>query len=52
MMDKEEINQMTELFKALSDDGKQIYYKLADNHVRQVLKIGMEHVNERQVWNF
>ncbi len=94
MINREEINQMTGLFKALSDtaririilmlnneicvselaeklnmtqsavshqlsvlkanglvekrrDGKQIYYKLTDNHVTQVLKIGMEHVNER-----
>lgn len=92
-MNKEEIDQITELFKALSDparvrmiwmlnkeicvselaerlhmtqsavshqlsvlkvnglvkkrrDGKQIYYKLTDYHVRQVLKIGIEHVNE------
>ena len=94
MINREEINQMTGLFKALSDtaririilmlnneicvselaeklnmtqsavshqlsvlkanglvekrrDGKQIYYKLTDNHVTQVLKIGMEHVKER-----
>lgn len=28
-------------------EGKQMYYKLKNNYVRQVLKIGMEHVNER-----
>lgn len=93
---QEEIDQMTELFKVLSDParvriiwmlyeeicvselaeklrmtqsavshqlgvlkvngivqkrraGKQMYYKLTDNHVKQMLKIGMEHVNERHV---
>ena len=30
-------------------NGKQMYYKLTDKHVRQVLKIGIEHVSERQV---
>ncbi len=91
---KDEIDQMTELFKAFSDPsririiwllendicvselaeklnmtqsavshqlsvlkvnglvkkrraGKQTYYKLADHHVRQVLRIGIEHVKER-----
>lgn len=92
-MNKEEINQMAELFKTLSDparvriiwmlnkeicvselaeklnmtqsavshqlsvlkvnglvkkrrDGKQMYYRLTDNHVRQVLEIGIEHIND------
>ena len=95
-MQQEEIDQITELFKVLSDparvrmiwmlneeicvselaeklsmtqsavshqlgvlkvnglvqkrrEGKQMYYKLIDHHVRQVLKIGMEHVKERLV---
>ena len=27
--------------------GKQIYYKVNDEHVGRILKIGMEHVNEK-----
>lgn len=27
-------------------DGKQVYYKLVDAHVRQVLKVGMENVGK------
>lgn len=55
MINKNQIEQITELFKALSDParvriiwmlGKQMYYKLTDDHVRQVLEIGMEHVKE------
>lgn len=28
-------------------DGKQVYYKLADNNVKQVLKVGMENAGKR-----
>ena len=27
-------------------DGKQIYYSLADDHVRLIIDMGLEHVNE------
>ena len=27
-------------------DGKQIYYSLSDDHIRTILEIGMEHINE------
>ena len=27
-------------------DGKTVYYSLADDHVREIIECGMEHINE------
>ena len=30
-------------------DGKAVYYSLNDSHVKQILDLGMTHINERQL---
>jgi len=31
---------------AVRRDGKQMFYSLADDHVKSILELGMEHINE------
>lgn len=28
-------------------DGKTVYYSLADNHVREIIRMGLDHINEK-----
>ena len=32
-------------------EGKTVYYSLADNHVRQMIQMGLEHINEEKEEN-